>query len=134
MTDRREALERAGRVRVRRRRVTPVAVSAAVAAGGIGALAWVAPRTGTPATHGTPSAHQSALLEGLKNDEAAMVRLHEELSEAQSQVTALAAAPVPGASSVPASPPAPLPSLSLPVLSPPPPVHATTGASGAIVP
>lgn len=119
------------RLQERRRKTTPLAASVALALGSVGALAWVAPRTGVKDGHSSTS--QGASDAGyLASETAALQRLAATVAAQQAAVAALAQQPgfdlsAPAAAAPPAAPPPSLPAISLP---PPPAVHATTGASG----
>ncbi|MHB8330557.1 MAG: hypothetical protein ACYDD6_13195 [Acidimicrobiales bacterium] len=116
------------RSRARRRRATPLAVSALVALGGVGALAWVAPRAGRPAST-QPVASSASMAGHLSADTSALNQLESGLAALQSEIDTMATGPVPEVSSAPLPALAPLPQ-ALPITAPPP-VHVTTGASSA---
>ncbi|HVC71525.1 MAG TPA: hypothetical protein VNC61_14820 [Acidimicrobiales bacterium] len=133
MTDLRcEALERAKRRRARRRRATPFAVSAAVAIGGVGALAWVAPRTGAADVAASPASASSKLAAQLSAAATTLHRLESTLAAQQGQIAAIASEPIPGTSSSAMAALPPLPAIPAPISVAPPAVHATTGASSAV--
>lgn len=124
----------AARLSAVRRGATPWAVSTAIAVGGIGALAWVAPRTTAPARP-QGDATSSLLSSHLQSEESALAQLEKTLATEEQAVASIGSQPGPsvgtGAAATPTAQAAPVPALA-PISLPPPPVHATTGASSAV--